>query len=141
MLALLFSVQQSKLTGDDFDLQIIHKAVTLMREADEKTINIRDLARELNVSYSWFRRAFAHHTGLSPHQYYLDIRLARARNLLSQTSLLTKEIALRVGFEDAHYFCRLFHKKNGIPPGVWRERFRKNALPKNSVKSRLRNAD
>lgn len=122
MLAMLYSVQQSRLAGDDPGLQIIHRAVTRMRESPEKPLNIPDLANELKVSYRWFRRSFAHHTGLSPHQYFLDVRLARARDLLAQTTLPTKEIAARVGFEDAQYFCRLFHKKVGFAPGTWREK-------------------
>jgi AraC-like DNA-binding protein len=122
MLAMLFSEQQSRLAGDDPGLQLIHRAVTRMRENPETPLSIPALASELNVSYRWFRRAFAHHTGLSPHQYFLDVRLARARDLLAQTTLPTKEIAARVGFEDAQYFCRLFHKKVGFAPGVWRER-------------------
>ncbi len=122
MSALLYAVQQSRLAGDDPGLQTIHQAVTRMRESPETPLNIPELAQELSVSYRWFRRAFAHHTGLSPHQYFLDVRLARARDLLAQTTLSTKEIASRVGFEDAQYFCRLFHKKVGFAPGVWRER-------------------
>lgn len=125
MLALLYSVQQSTLAGDAHSLKIIHQSVTRMREASDAgdtKLTIPDLARDLHVSYRWFRRAFAHHTGLSPHQYFLEIRLARARDLLAQTTLTTKEIAERVGFEDAQYFCRLFRKKIGQTPGLWRER-------------------
>lgn len=125
MLALLYSVQQSRLAGDDPGLETIHQAVVRMRENPETPLDLPNLAQELKVSYRWFRRAFAHHTGLSPHQYFLDVRLARARDLLVQTSLSTKEIAARVGFEDAQYFCRLFHKKVGLSPGVWRERAQK----------------
>lgn len=125
MLALLYSVQQSRLAGDDPGVQIIHQAVTRMRENPETPLNIPEVAQELKVSYRWFRRAFTHHTGLSPHQYFLDVRLARARDLLAQTTLSTKEIASRVGFEDAQYFCRLFHRKVGFAPGVWRARSQK----------------
>jgi AraC-like DNA-binding protein len=122
ILALLYSVQQSRLAGDDPGLQAIHQAVTRMRESVETSLSMPELARELKVSYRWFRRAFAHHTGLSPNHYFLEVRLARARDLLAQTLLTTKEIAPRVGFDDPQYFCRLFTKKVGMPPGTWRER-------------------
>ena len=36
---------------------------------------------------------FAHHTGLSPHQYRIQIKLGRARTLLSETALTVKEVA------------------------------------------------
>ena len=122
ILALLYSTRQSELTGDDPALRVVHQAVDRLRESVEGDLDIPSLAQELCVSYRWLRQAFAHHTGLSPHQYFLEIRLARARDLLAQTTLSTKEIAQRVGFGDPQYFCRLFHKKVGLPPGVWRER-------------------
>jgi AraC-like DNA-binding protein len=122
MLALLYSVQQSRLAGDDPALQVIHRAMNLMREHPEKLIHMPDLARELKMSYRSFRRAFVHYTGLSPHLFLQQIRLARARDLLAQTGGSMKEIALQVGFEDAQYFSRLFHKKVGLPPGTWRAR-------------------
>ena len=131
MLALLYSSQQSRLAGDDPGLQIIHQAVSRMREAGASALNMPDLASELNVSYRWFRRAFEHHTGMSPHHYFLEVRLARARDLLTQSSLSIKEVATSLGFEEPQYFCRLFHKKVGVAPGTWRARSQK-------VQSRLR---
>jgi AraC-like DNA-binding protein len=127
MLALVYSAQQSRLAGADPGLEVIQRAVARMREAAETALHIPDLASEFKVSYRSFRRAFTHHTGLSPHHYFLEIRLARGRELLAQSSLSIKEIATRVGFEDPQYFCRFFHKKVGLPPGTWRERARKNS--------------
>lgn len=120
ILARLYSVQQFSLAGDEPGLRAIQNAVVRMREAAEEPLDIPSLARELNVSYRWFRRAFAHHTGLSPHKYLLEIRLARARSLLAQSPLSIKEIALRTGFEDVQYFSRFFRKKVGVTPGRWR---------------------
>jgi AraC-like DNA-binding protein len=125
ILARLYSAQQSKLAGDDPGLRVVHQAIARMREAGETVISMPDLAGELKVGYRWFRRAFTHHTGLSPHQYFMDIRLTRGRDLLAQTSLSVKEIAMRLGFEEPQYFCKLFRKKVGVTPGVWRAQARK----------------
>lgn len=125
MLSFLYSSQQSKLAGNDPGAEIIQLAIARMREVGENPIHVPALAEELKVSYRWFRRAFAHHTGLSPHHYYLELRLANARDLLAQSSLSIKEIAARVGFEDVPYFCKFFRKKVGMAASVWRERTRK----------------
>jgi AraC-like DNA-binding protein len=87
-------------------------------------LNAPVLARELSVSYSSFRHTFRQHTGSSPHQYLLELRLMRARNLLAQTAQSVKEIAQQTGFEDEHYFCRYFKMKAGMTPGQWRARAR-----------------
>jgi AraC-like DNA-binding protein len=122
MLGLLYSGQQAGLTGDDQALLIVQKALVKMESELEYGVNAEALARELNVSYSSFRHTFQQHTGSSPHQYLLELRLVRARNLLTQTTLCVKEIAQQVGFEDEHYFCRFFKMKTGLTPGQWRLR-------------------
>jgi transcriptional regulator GlxA family with amidase domain len=91
-------------------------------------LNVEQLANQLNVSYSWFRRTFAQHTGSSPHQYLLELRLARARSLLSGTALSVKVVARQTGFEDEHYFCRIFREKTGLTPSQWRDRHRREAV-------------
>ena len=82
------------------------------------------LAQELGVSYSWFRHTFTAHTGLSPHQYLLELRLVRARSLLAETEFSIKEIAMQTGFEDEFYFSRLFRQKLNLTPSQWRNRSR-----------------
>jgi len=122
MLGLLYSGQQAGLAGDDQALLIVQRAIGKMQTELESGINAQALARELNVSYSSFRHTFQQHTGSSPHQYLLELRLVRARNLLTQTTHSVKEIAQQTGFEDEHYFCRFFKMKTGLTPGKWRSR-------------------
>jgi transcriptional regulator GlxA family with amidase domain len=122
MLGVLYSGQQAGLAGDDQALLIVQRAITNMQVELERGLNAQALARELNVSYSTFRHTFLQHTGSSPHQYLLELRLVRARNLLRQTSQSVKEIAQQAGFDDEHYFCRFFKMKTGLTPGQWRSR-------------------
>jgi AraC-like DNA-binding protein len=122
ILAHIYSLKQSVTAHEDHGTLIIHTAISRLREAHATKPDLEKLASELKVSYRWFRSTFARHTGMSPYKYVLEMRLARARDLLIETSLSTKEIALLLGFEDAQYFCRLFHKKVGLSPGAWRHR-------------------
>jgi AraC-like DNA-binding protein len=122
MLGLLYSGQQAVLVSDGPTLHIVQKAITKMQTELESSLNAQTLARELNVSYSSFRHTFQQHTGSSPHQYLLELRLVHSRNLLTQTVQSVKEIAQRVGFDDEHYYCRYFKMKTGMTPGQWRSR-------------------
>jgi AraC-like DNA-binding protein len=125
ILALLYSGRQSNGKADEPSVKVIQDAIVRMREAAETPLDIEELARKFNVSYRSFRRAFARHTGLSPHRYLQEVRLARARTLLSQSSLSIKEISLHAGFEDTQYFCRFFHKKVGMTPTAFRNAHQK----------------
>jgi AraC-like DNA-binding protein len=122
LLGLLYSGQQAGLAGSDQALLIVQRAMTRMQNELESGLNAHALARELNVSYSSFRHTFQQHTGSSPHQYLLELRLVRARYLLTQTTQSVKEIAKLAGFDDGHYFCRFFKMKTGLTPGQWRSR-------------------
>ena len=120
ILALLYSDRQARRAGDDEALEPIRQAIRLMRSDPTCPLDVPALARQLNVSYSAFRRSFTHHTGLSPHQYLLELRLARARSLLAETTLTVKAVAAAAGFTDEHYFSRLFRQRTGGTPTHWR---------------------
>lgn len=125
ILALLYADRQASRGGSEQTLKPVDLAIHRMRAALETELDLPRLALELGLSYSAFRRAFTRHTGLSPHQYFLELRLARARNLLLETTLAVKEVARQTGFPDEHYFCRLFRRRLGRTPSQWRERSRR----------------
>jgi AraC-like DNA-binding protein len=121
----LYSAQQrASLSLDSRAQSAIEKALTRIQTDFESDLDMRSLAQELGVSYSWFRSTFARQTGLSPHQYILQLRLARARNLLTNTDHAVKEIAANSGFQDEFYFSRIFRQRIGFTPSEWRARSR-----------------
>lgn len=88
-------------------------------------LSIDGLAALAHLSPSRFRPLFKAQTGLSPMEYLTVLRLNHARQLLMQTDLSIGEIALSAGYPDQLYFSRLFRKKLGIPPSLYR-----SGLPK-----------
>lgn len=127
LMALIYSAQQAPPAGGDTqNANVIERAITRIQSEFDRDINMKLLAQELGVSYSWFRHTFTAHTGLSPHQYLLELRFVRARNLLAETELPIKEIALQTGFEDELYFSRLFRQKLNLTPSQWRSRSRQH---------------
>jgi AraC-like DNA-binding protein len=124
LLGLIYSARQTGQVGGDQPLAVVQTAIQFMRTNLAANLDMPSLARQLHVSYSTFRHTFAAHTGMSPLQYLLELRMAFARNLLQETSLPLKDIAEKTGFEDEHYFSRLFRKRVGSAPGQWREKLR-----------------
>ncbi|MGX9669988.1 helix-turn-helix transcriptional regulator [Mycobacterium sp. HM-7] len=68
---------------------------------------------------SAFRRAF--HT--TPYQFLLDLRIDRAKTLLSSTTQAVAEIALSVGFSTPSHFATAFRKRVGISPTAYRDSY------------------
>lgn len=124
LLGLGYSAQQTQPVAQAHHATAIELAIARIHNEYAHEMDMKVLAQELGVSYSWLRSRFAAHTGLAPHQYLLELRLVRARNLLAETEFPIKEIALQTGFEDEHYFSRLFRQKLHLTPGQWRTRSR-----------------
>ena len=120
ILALLYSEQQTELADSDVAASLMRSAQARMQAEFASDLDIQRLARELNVGYRRFRDLFVRQTGFSPHRYLIELRLAHARALLTQTTLNIKQVATRSGFSDEYYFSRLFKARVGRAPTEWR---------------------
>ena len=82
--------------------------------------SVTDLAQEYGYSRAHFTVLFKAHTGKSPYQYLLDIRLKEAKQLLTQTDLGIEEIAYATGFTSAVRFSDTFKSHVGLSPLAYR---------------------
>jgi AraC family transcriptional regulator len=78
------------------------------------------LARICSVSQSYFCRAFKASTGVSAHQYQLNLRIEAAFAMLLDAETSLAQIAMAVGFADQAHFTRTFGRIAGVSPGAWR---------------------
>lgn len=107
---------------------IINKARLILRANIEKIISVESLAEELNVSYSWFRRAFKDYTGIPPNQYHLQLKIEKAKLLLADPGQSIKEIGFTLNFESPSHFSKLFKNKTGLSPADYRTRVHSSSL-------------
>jgi AraC family transcriptional regulator len=86
---------------------------------------LEQMAAVARLSPCYFARQFKRATGLPPHQYVLDRRVERARQLLQQDGNLSlAEIAASTGFSDQSQFSHHFKRLVGVTPGQFRTRAR-----------------
>ncbi|MFV0375849.1 MAG: AraC family transcriptional regulator [Mangrovibacterium sp.] len=100
---------------------IIEEVRFKMRSALEGTVDLEQVADQYNIGYSYFRKMFKNYTGVAPHQYYLELKIMRARELLLSTDKSVKEISFELGFQSIHYFSRIFKSKTGTSPSELRK--------------------
>ena len=84
------------------------------------SLMLADVASAVGMSESRFSTVFAQESGKTFTEYLTGLRLARARELLAGTDRKSAQIALDVGYNDAHYFSYLFKKNLGLTPGEYR---------------------
>src|SRR6202011_2517130 len=99
---------------------------TLRRISDLMSNNLADdfslarLAREADMSEFHFSRMFKRTTGFTPSQYFIHLRLEKARRLLRETNRSVIEIGLDVGYTSPSHFAQIFRREVGIPPSEYR---------------------
>jgi AraC family transcriptional regulator len=96
------------------------RAKELMSSRMDKGLSIAHIASECSLSRSHFSRAFKKNTGLSPRDWFLQMRLNKAKALLSDSVLTISQISLDCGFADQSHFTRVFTRVVGLTPFSWR---------------------
>ncbi len=109
---------------------LVQQARLLLRQNTEEVVDMRKLAASLGLGYDNFRRVFKEQIGLAPHQYHLQLRIARAKELLHATDNTVKQIAATLNFKDPYHFSKIFKKRTGVSPRQWRG----NACEKDSLR-------
>ena len=100
--------------------ELVCRAKSLLETQLEAIPSIESIAASLGLSTTHFYRVFREHTGLSPYQYHLQLRIERAKQMLRGTTLSVKEIAGALAFESQFHFSNAFKRKTGVSPSQWR---------------------
>jgi AraC-like DNA-binding protein len=99
--------------------QMAQQAIAYMRAHLDEPIRLRDIARHVMLSSSYFSQIFREETGQSPIDYLIDHRMEHAKRLLRAGSANVTEAAGAVGYDSVSYFIRQFAARVGVTPGQW----------------------
>ncbi|MEL6218037.1 MAG: GlxA family transcriptional regulator [Pseudomonadota bacterium] len=94
----------------------LRAAIRAMEAQLEEPAGIPAIAEAAGVSQRQLERLFRTHVGRSPLRYYADIRLDRARGLVTQTEMALREVALACGFANPETFSRAYRARFGLSP-------------------------
>ncbi len=98
---------------------LVEKAKFLMEENADQPMTVETIGEKLGVGLERFYEAFKAYTGMTPYQYFIQLKINKAKDLLDREEASVKEVAFALGFEDPYYFSRLFKKKTGVAPSDW----------------------
>lgn len=94
----------------------VRRIISLMEGHLETPLSIAQLCARTRISHRQLNRLFARYLGKTPAQYYRDIRLDRARGLVTQTEMSMAQISLASGFASQVHFSRAYRVRFGLPP-------------------------
>ncbi|MGA5539148.1 helix-turn-helix transcriptional regulator [Mycolicibacterium nivoides] len=92
-----------------------------LNDSLDSRISLAAMAELAGMPAAVFTRAFAAAFHTTPHQYLLNLRIARAQSLLASAALTISEIAFAVGFSTPGHFSTTFKDRVGITPSQYRQ--------------------
>lgn len=101
--------------------QITLNIIKILTEKLEqgKNINLDEISFKLGFSKSYIKTQFKKSTGISIIQYYINMKIDKAKKLLSQHKFTISEISDILGFASIHYFSRQFKAQTDMSPSEY----------------------
>jgi AraC family transcriptional regulator of arabinose operon len=99
---------------------IVEKSIVYMAENIHNDLTLSQMAAHCQLSVSHFSKLFKTKINRSPVDYYIELKIQKACQLLDHTHLKMADVANQIGIADPFYFSRLFSKVMGMSPSSYR---------------------
>ncbi len=96
-------------------------------------LNLDQISRQACFSRYHFLRLFRQAFNKTPHQYLVERRIEKAKELLGSRDLRVTDVCFEVGFQSLGSFSSLFHKSVGHAPVTYREKSRESQAAKRQI--------
>lgn len=96
--------------------EFVSFAVQDIKENFAKKLYLDEYAERFHITPEYASSLFARETGFTFSSYLKNLRIEKAKELLLHTNLKIYEVALRTGYSDPKYFCRVFKEITGQSP-------------------------
>lgn len=98
----------------------LQQAIEYINEHLHRNLTLTEIATELDMSQYYFCRLFKQSIGMTPHQYLMQQRVERSKQLLKQPEQKIVDIAAQCGFANPSHFAKCFRQRMGISPQQFR---------------------
>jgi AraC family transcriptional regulator len=106
---------------DGFSKHKLQRAIDYINANLNENLSLTKIASELDISHYYFCHLFKNSTGITPHQYLIQQRVERAKQLLRQLEKTIADVAMDCGFANPSHFAKHFRKYTGVTPRQFRK--------------------
>ncbi|WP_106767406.1 response regulator transcription factor [Paenibacillus faecalis] len=99
---------------------VIDSCMELIHERFMDNLTLEAIAARYHFNVSYFSTMFKNYTGKNFSDYVIEVRMKKAKALLSESDMRIYEIAAHCGYRDTKYFARVFKKHTGVSPEKFR---------------------
>lgn len=100
-----------------------NEALQFIRHNYYQNLSVQDIADNIGITRGYLASCFKEVFQLSVQEYITEYRMKKAKEMLVDSDMKIKEIAFYTGYQDELYFSKVFKKKNGISPRVFRQEY------------------
>ena len=118
---------------DQETLQRLGRARDFIDHCYDHPLNLDQISEKACFSRYHFLRLFRQAFNKTPHQYLIERRIEKAKELLISDELRVTDVCFEVGFQSLGSFSSLFHKCVGHAPITFRERAKAKEVAKRKV--------
>jgi len=83
-------------------------------------LSVEEIARQMNLDRRYLSRLFKQKTGQTVQEFLISVRMEEAQKLLLQ-GLSVENTAFLCGYEDVFNFSKMFKRKIGMSPQIWKK--------------------
>lgn len=99
----------------------VRMAVEYVTVHYKESIGLNDAAEAAGVNSTYLSYLFSQEMGIGFSNYLLNLRIQCAKKLLEESSLKIRQVAEKSGFNDYHYFSKVFKKMTGVSAAQYRK--------------------
>ena len=111
----------AKLEGPATDrTAVIAEVTAYINDHFQEDPSVEALAKIASLSPYHFIRVFKKETGMTPHEYIVDLKIRTAKYLLKNTTIPVKDICFEAGFSGESVLCSTFKRITGYSPTAYR---------------------
>jgi len=101
---------------------ITKKAILYMKQNIDGQLTLKEIAAHFRLSVSHFSRLFKQRTRYAPMDYFIQLKMQYACQLIDHSNMQISEVSRELGYEDAFYFSRMFKKTVGMSPMAYKKK-------------------
>ena len=124
IMSVFYSILHRLSTESSVRNVIIPAIKYIEKEYQNPKLSNAELAEQCNISEVYFRKIFTEAYKTTPKQFIVDIRINKAKQLLSDGILSIGAVAEECGFSNQYHFCHLFKERTGLTPTEYMKRNR-----------------
>jgi len=116
MMSVLYDIIAKLTSKDEGNKTLIPAIRFIEKNYGNSDITNTLLAEKCSISEVYLRKLFLKNFNMTPKQYIMDIRINKAKQLLSEGSLKINAVSEQCGFANPYHFSRYFKEKTGFTP-------------------------